>query len=280
MPLRVRPKTHVKALKAARFTLQLLGHANRGGELSIRNRAPAGFGFGSSTADCLSTIRAVASALGRVLPAEAEARLTIAAEGASDSIMFDAARPALFSQCHGRILEAFHPGWPEMLLLGFCTASDGEGVDTASVRRPAYNMAERCEFARLRADMRRGIESQSIGLLGQVAERSAQINHRYFPIPRFSELEALVRKVGAAGIQIAHTGCLAALIFPGDADAEHSTMMAQQGLATLGIMNTWRFRVGKTERQPMPFTRAPEIRAGRPARDLRRHTRRFNGKPA
>jgi uncharacterized protein involved in propanediol utilization len=211
----------------------------------IRNRAPAGFGFGSSTADCLSAIRAVASALGRVLPAEAEARLAITAEGASDGTMFDATRPALFLQCHGRILEAFHPGWPEMVLLGFCTGTDGEGVDTTSVRRPAYSMAERCEFARLRADVRRGIESQSIELLGQVARRSAEINHRYFPIPQFSELEALVQKVDAAGIQIAHTGCLAGLIFRNNANTERSIRSAQEGLAAMGIAKTWCFKIGK-----------------------------------
>jgi uncharacterized protein involved in propanediol utilization len=216
-----------------------------GGELSIENRAPAGFGFGSSTADCLSAVRAVASALGRVLPAETEARLTVAAEGASDSIMFDATRPVLFSQCHGRILETFHPGWPEMLLLGFCTRSDARGVDTGSVQRPAYTTAEHREFARLRADLRRGIERQSVKLLGEVAAHSAEINHRYFPIPQFSRLETLARKVNAAGLQITHTGCLAGLIFPSDANAEQSITRAQKELAALGIAKTWRFTVGK-----------------------------------
>jgi uncharacterized protein involved in propanediol utilization len=243
--VRVHPKTHVKASKAAQLTLQWFGRPHVGGELSIRNRAPAGFGFGSSTADCLSAIRAVASALGRVLPAEAEARLAIAAEGASDSTMFDATRPVLFLQCYGRILEAFYPGWPEMFLLGFCTGTDAKGVDTASVRRPAYSMAERREFARLRADVRRGIESQSVELLGQVAARSAEINHRYFPIPQFSELEALVRKVDAAGIQVAHTGCLAGMIFRSNANSERSITKAQKGLAAIGVTKTWRFRIGK-----------------------------------
>jgi uncharacterized protein involved in propanediol utilization len=245
--VRVRPKTHVKALKAAQLTFQWLGRPHAGGELSIRNRAPAGFGFGSSTADCLSAIRAVASALGRVLPAEAEARLAIAAEGASDSTMFDAARPVLFLQCHGRILEAFHPGWPEMILLGFCTDTDAKGVDTASVRRPAYSTAERCEFARLRADVRRGIASQSVELLGQIAERSAEINHRYFPIPQFSALKALVRRVGAAGMQVAHTGCLAGIVFRSNANSERSIAQAQKGLAAVGIAKTWRFKIGKNE---------------------------------
>lgn len=245
--VRIHPKTHVKALKAAQLTLQWLGRPHVGGELSIRDRAPAGFGFGSSTADCLSAIRAVASALGWVLPAETEARLAIAAEGASDSTMFDAARPVLFLQCHGRILEAFHPGWPEMILLGFCTGTNARGVDTALVRRPLYSTAERCEFARLRADVRRGIDNQSVELLAQVATRSAEINHRYFPIPQFSELKALVRKVGAAGMQVAHTGCLAGIIFRGNANSERSIAQAQKGLAAMGIAKTWRFKIGKNE---------------------------------
>ncbi|MBW0001185.1 MAG: hypothetical protein JO015_18995 [Verrucomicrobia bacterium] len=241
----VRPGTHVKALRAARLTLQWLQRPHLGGELAIRNRAPAGFGFGSSTADCLSAIRAVASAFGRILPAETEARLAIAAEGASDSTMFDASRPVLFSQCHGRILESFRRGWPEMFLLGFCTSTDGKGVDTAAVRRPAYAPAERREFARLRGDLRRGLEGQSVELLGRVAERSAELNHSYFPVPQLSELQALARSVGAAGIQVAHTGCLAGLIFRNDATSERSITTAQGGLAALGIARTWPFRIGE-----------------------------------
>jgi uncharacterized protein involved in propanediol utilization len=251
------PKTHVKALRAAQLTLQWLGWRHMGGELSIENRAPAGFGFGSSTADCLSAVRAVASALGRVLPAEVEARLAIAAEGASDSTMFGATRPVLFLQCHGRILETFHPGWPEMLLLGFCTSTGATGVDTSSVQRPDYTMAEHREFARLRADMRRGIESQSVELLGQVAGRSAEINHRYFPIPQFSRLKAVVRKVNGAGMQIAHTGCLAGFIFPNDANSERSITKAQKELADIGIAKTWRFKIGKNgTANKCPFRRA------------------------
>lgn len=241
----VRPKTHVKALRAAQLCLQWLERPHLGGELAIRNRAPAGFGFGSSTADCLSAIRAVASALGRVLPAKTEARLAVAAEGASDGTMFDAARPVLFSQCHGRILESFRRGWPEMVLLGFCTGIGDKGVDTASVRRPAYTMAERHEFAHLRAGMRSGIESQSVELLGRVAERSAEINHRYFPIPQFPELQALVRSVEAAGIQVAHTGCIAGMIFRNDKNSEHTIKTAQKHLLHVGIVETWYFKVGK-----------------------------------
>jgi uncharacterized protein involved in propanediol utilization len=246
--LSVHPKTHAKALRAARLALQWLGQPQVGGKLSIKNRAPARFGFGSSTADCLSAIRAVASALGRVLPAADQARLAIAAEGASDSTMFDASRPVLFLQCHGRILETFHPGWPEMVLLGFCTSADAKGVDTASIRRPAYSMAECREFARLRADLRRAIENRSVELLAQVGMRSAEINHRYFPVPHFSELKALAQRVGAAGLQIAHTGCLAGIIFPGDGDSERSITQAQNGLAAVGIAKTWRFRLGKSGR--------------------------------
>lgn len=244
--VRVHPKSHVKALKAAQLALQWFGRPHAGGELSIRNRAPAGFGFGSSTADCLSAIRAVASALGRVLAAEAEARLAVAAEGASDGTMFDPSRPVLFAQCHGCILETFDPGWPQMFLLGFCTGTDAGGVDTASVRRPVYSRAERAEFAQLRGDLRRGLERRSVELLGQVATRSAEINHRYFPLPQFSELEALARKVGAAGMQIAHTGCLAGLIFAGDAASGQAIREAQKRLAIIGITKTWRFTPGHT----------------------------------
>jgi uncharacterized protein involved in propanediol utilization len=96
-----------------------------------------------------------------------------------------------------------------------------------------------------RADLRCAVESQSIELLGQVATRSAEINHRYFPIPQFSELKALARSVDAAGIQIAHTGCLAGMIFRNHANYEEAITKAQKGLAALGSTKIWRFQVGQ-----------------------------------
>jgi uncharacterized protein involved in propanediol utilization len=55
-------------------------------------------------------------------------------------------------------------------------------------------------------------------------------------------LEALVQKVGAAGIQIAHTGCLAGMIFRSNANSERSITKAEEGLAAFGIAKTWRFK--------------------------------------
>src|SRR5690349_6197809 len=96
----VAPTNRVKALRAARLALEWFGARNTGGDLRIENAAPLGFGFGSSTADCLSAIRAVAAALERTLSTETEAHLTVSAEGASDSTMFGV-KPVLFAQCKG-----------------------------------------------------------------------------------------------------------------------------------------------------------------------------------
>jgi hypothetical protein len=58
-------------------------------------------------------------------------------------------------------------------------------------------------------------------------------------------LQALVRKVDAAGMQIAHTGCVAGFVFPAGANSGRSITQAHKGLAAIGIVKTWRFKIGK-----------------------------------
>ena len=241
--LTVVPAGRVKALRAARLTLESFGAHAMGGQLRIRNPAPVGFGFGSSTADCLSAVRAVAAALQQALTADAEAHLAVSAEGASDGTMCEV-QPALFAQCKGKVLEAFLPGWPELIVLGFPLFDEAQGVDTLAVRRPDYAVAEREEFEALRQWFRHGIMTGSVELLGRVADRSAEINQRYFPIPRFPQLRAVAQASGAAGLQIAHTGCIAGLIFRNDNTSSERLCVARHGLRRIGIARDWRFRLG------------------------------------
>src|ERR1700722_1887021 len=63
----VEPSTKRKALNAAKMTLERLGIATPRGVLRIASTIPEGKGYGSSTADCIAAVLAVASSAAKVL---------------------------------------------------------------------------------------------------------------------------------------------------------------------------------------------------------------------
>jgi uncharacterized protein involved in propanediol utilization len=84
-----------------------------------------------------------------------------------------------------------------------------------------------------------------VDLVGRVASASAGINQRYLPKPHFSELMRLSEDVGAAGLQVAHSGTVAGLLFdPRRPELEARVGRAEHGLDRLGISDRWRFRAG------------------------------------
>nr|AAK01342.1 monophosphate kinase [Hyphomicrobium chloromethanicum] len=93
------PHDKAKAKEAARRALVALGKAAYGGDLFIGSNCPIGWGLGSSTADVVATLRAVADAYGTAFDPTELARLPFF-RAASDSIMFDDSA-VLFAQRDG-----------------------------------------------------------------------------------------------------------------------------------------------------------------------------------
>ena len=98
-----RPENRTKAARAAKLALTHLGLAQAGGELTIESSIPVSHGYGSSTADVVAAIRAVADAAGRTLRSDTVCRLASEAEGASDAIAYDN-QTVLFAQREGRAI--------------------------------------------------------------------------------------------------------------------------------------------------------------------------------
>lgn len=210
----VRPSWKVKALAAAEAARRRLGWSG-GGTLEVRSSIAAERGLGSSTADVVSAIEAVAAALGRAIPAEEIARLAVAAEGASDAVMFGD-RTVLFAGREGRVLEDWGKPLPavEVVSLDF-----GHGVDTLALQPIRYTAAEVETFAGLRAVLRQAVADGSPNLLARVATASAEINQRYRPHPRFALAMSVAERSGALGIQLAHSGTVIGLLYdPGAPD--------------------------------------------------------------
>jgi uncharacterized protein involved in propanediol utilization len=245
----VEPAQKTKARRAAELTIIECGGKGYGGRLKVSSDIPICLGLGSSTGDVISTIRAVASAHKICLTAKAIAELAVQAELASDSTMYGN-RAVLFGQREAIVIEDFGGSLPPLVVLGFNTDSTGMGVDTIAFPPAEYHWKEVKAFQFLRGLMRKAISSQDPALIGTVASASARINQRHLPKPRFDEMERLAEDVEALGLQVAHSGTVAGLLFdPRSHHTQEQIQMAQVLLAELGLGPTWCFGVSNERRE-------------------------------
>lgn len=243
--VRVEPVFKVKAQRAAQVTLALLNANGIGGRLKIDSNTPMKWGLGSSTSDVTSAIKAVANALDINLSMETIARLAVKTEAASDPIMFGH-QAVLFAHRHGEVIEDLGGPLPSLEVIGFNTDATGTGIDTQDFPPARYTWWEIEAFRPLLGLMRQAIRSQSPQLVGQVASASARINQRYLPIPHFDRIDRLAERVEAVGIQVAHSGTVAGLLFsPFDALVNERIQVLWAMLRELGFGPIWRFRTGQ-----------------------------------
>jgi uncharacterized protein involved in propanediol utilization len=210
----VAPPALTKARRAALLTLREFSThpaPAKGGQVEITSDVLVGIGMGSSTADVTATIRAVADYHRVALSREEIARLAVLAERASDPIMIDD-RVVLFAQRDGVVLETLGHRLPPMIVVG-CDTEPGSAVDTLGFQPAEYNDREIGAFQVLRAAIRRAIATDDVALLGRVATASARINQRFLPKPKLEPLLRLCLEHDGCGIQVAHSGTVAGLIF-------------------------------------------------------------------
>lgn len=242
----VEPCWKTKARDAARAALERAGVPHWGGYLKIASATPPGWGLGSSTSDVVAAIRAVMDITRRCFSAREIARLAVDSERASDSIMF-VERAVLFAHREGRVLEELHGGLPPLEVLGFLADDSEQGIDTLSWRRARYTWEEIELFRPLLGLLRRAVASGDARLLGRVATASARLNQRHLPKPRLERVIALAGEIGAAGVQVAHSGTVMGLLFDaGTTQLDARMSAARESLKSLGFPVTWRFSAHTT----------------------------------
>ena len=239
-PLTAEPGGRTRALAAARLALDALGRTGWGGSLRIDGNVPLRWGCGSSTTDVLSTIRAVCDAFGAALEPAWVAGLAVAAETASDSLMFGPARAVVFAQRRGRVLYDLGGPLPLVRVLGFNTEG-GHGVETLALPPVEYTSWEVEAFRPVLGLLRRAVADQDPELLGRVATASTVLMQGHRPKRQLAELLRLARSAGATGVQVAHSGTVAGFLFDPAADAEGRIAAAREGLAGLGVRDSWEF---------------------------------------
>ena len=238
------PPDLIKVRRAAILTLgRLPGYRSpaKGGQIEIASTVPQGIGMGSSTSDVTATIRAVADSHGHPLSREEVAQLAVLAECASDSVMMDD-QVVLFAQREAVVLETFGQQLPPILVLG-CDTAPEQQVDTLRLPPAPYDAEEIARFGVLRAALRRAVAKADVLLLGRVATASARINQRYLPKPQLELLVRIGEQHGGAGVQVAHSGTVAGLIFDARAEALSERLarcaeeLARNGVVVTGVID-------------------------------------------
>jgi uncharacterized protein involved in propanediol utilization len=247
-PFHVFPEHKAKARRVAELTAALLRVPPLGGTLTITSNIPEGKGYGSSTADCVAVVRAVAAAFGRRICDRVTARLCVQAEVASDNVMFDTA--VLFAQRDGLVVEDYRVPFPALEVIGIDVDPRGF-VDTLQYPPAEYGWRQVQTFGTLVAALRRAFVTEDLDLLGRIATASALINEPFLPKPFLADVRQLAQSVHALGICAAHSGTLIGiLLHPADPLLAERMAYVFAELDGLQLGHVFRFRTAHTADWP------------------------------
>ncbi|HVO55478.1 MAG TPA: hypothetical protein VMT37_13785 [Solirubrobacterales bacterium] len=177
-------------------------------EVSIRHWSDIdiGKGMGSSTADVVAGIRAIADAAGERLDPTVEGRLAAAIES-SDGSMFPGISVVNHQTCELVRSWDWHPEFVIVMLV------PTDSVDTSSIGFDGQlDLAS--EYDDLLANVDRAIAERSIEAFAQQSTRSAVLNNYFLLNPYASRLAGRLDELGALGLDVGHTGTVCGLLFP------------------------------------------------------------------
>ena len=191
------------------------------GRVMVRLPYAPGQGTGMSTATLLAVARLLKGGCGT----ETLARACVAAEGASDPLMFDAPSRFLWASREGRILSQMPPQPRADILAGFWGA-------------PRPTRAEDQEYddiSDLVARWRAGGSLAEYAALASESARRCLVRRG----PQDDPTPQLARDLGALGWAISHSGSARALLFePGQRPTQGVTALREAGLRGVHMLTT------------------------------------------
>lgn len=167
-----------------------------------------GKGLGSSTADIVAAARALASAVDRNLTSAELAAIATSIESSDGSM-----HPGLvaFNQKTGAVLRRFD-WWPQFLVVLI--------VPPKKLNTESANFAGKAalgdEFDDILAQLDAAAAAKDPHGFLDAATRSARLNQRFVPNSHFALLQEQLPQLGAAGINVGHTGTVVGLLYPAD----------------------------------------------------------------
>lgn len=213
------PTGRIKTAQAVRKMLQLYGYDNFGAVIKVESALPVGKGMASSTADLAAGCYAAAAALGIRPDPRLIAQIALAVEPSDGTFLPGI---ALFDHVEGQFCEELGAAFP----LGILALDFGGAVDTLEFNRredlPVWNRENEPEVERALNLVRCGLAERDPSLLGEGATLSALANQKILPKPRLEELIDFTKKLGAYGVNVAHSGTVAGVLVPPGKEREPS----------------------------------------------------------
>jgi L-threonine kinase len=202
------PPERSKALAAACATLSYLGCPTQGLSLAISSNLPIGRGFGSSTADVVGAIAAVARLFGLDLWPEEIARLAVAIEP-SDSTMF----PGLALLDHRGASRWRLIGQPvpaTLLVLELAGAVDTVGFNAQLDLERWWGLAPQHAWAL--DTLMAGLVERDLAKIGAASTASTRAQQELLPKAELAAALDLLTRLDGLGICAAHSGTALGLL--------------------------------------------------------------------
>lgn len=197
---------HRKLGLAIEYAVEELGLG--GTEVTIRHWSDLDIakGMGSSTADVLSGVRAVADAAGERFDTATEGRLAAKVES-SDGSMYPGIAAVDHKTCEMVRAWDWYPEFVIVMLVPH------DSVDTQSIRFDGQDeLATR--YQRLIEEMDRAVKERSISRFAAQSTESAALNERFLVNIYSRRFSSRLDELGALGLNVGHTGTVCGLLFP------------------------------------------------------------------
>lgn len=223
--------------KAAEALRTLLAAQGRGGRVAVflRNPAPSGRGYGTSSADILAVLAAVTRAQGARSDPACLTRLARRIEP-TDGVAFPGV--AVLDAGSGETVMSLPPPPPLPLLV----LDPGGAVETVAFhrRRGAREGTGAAGAAvdEALAALVEGLRAGDPRLLGEAATASARAHQLVLEQPLLPVAWDIGRSLDAYGVVRAHTGTILGLLFPPDADRRKVTARVRSRLPA-GVATFW-----------------------------------------
>ena len=215
------PDDSPKARRAVELALAFLGHSGGGhtdghadvdARLHLQSPLPRSKGMGSSTADVAAAVVATAEALSVHVSPDDVARIALKVEP-SDGLMLPGI--ALFDHRDGKVVQLLGPA-PAMRILvldfgGTLPTVSFNAVDrTVALKRLEPRLTEAVAL------ITEGLRAGDVELIGRGATLSTQLHQQVLPKPQLSQVLEFAHRVGAAGVNVAHSGTVLGVLFSDD----------------------------------------------------------------
>lgn len=225
-----------KVRNAVERTLQFLGRAEMGVDVTVTSTVPCGKGMASSTADIAASCAATAVALGTYLTPQEIAEIALHIEP-TDGIMFPGI--SIFDHVEGKMLKYLGKA-PEAEI---AIVDLGGTVDTVSFNQNSeleiLNKDKEHQVAEALVKIENALAAGELDLLGQAVTAGAFAHQQILYKPELRTLAEICQSLGGLGINIAHSGTVVGLLF----EKGRYTGTVQEELARAGFGSSFAARL-------------------------------------